>query len=380
MIKKICVLTSRYPSASDPVYSFVGTLIEAIADMGVECHVISPVSHIEKQHKAVTRIERTAQGSEIYVYCPRFFMFPNRNVLGFRTYKLTVWSMWSSIRRVFRRNVRYCDAIYSHFIDSGVNAAWLKKKTGIPAFMAVGESNVTMRKLTYEVFRDVLYDGLNGVISVSSQLKNDLFDNDIISKETPIIVAPNGIDTDLFKPLDKDSCRSELGISSEDFVISFVGAFIKRKGIDKLQSVLKMHPSWKCILIGSGDIKIELDDNQVLFSGRISHDRIPQYISASDVFVLPTEAEGCCNAIIEAMGCGLPVVSSNKSFNDDILNEGCSIRVNTDSVGELDEALTKLYDDCVMRQRLSEGALETGSSLSIKNRAKRILSFMEEHL
>ncbi len=66
---------------------------------------------------------------------------------------------------------------------------------------------------------------------------------------------------------------------------------------------------------------------------------IPNYICASDVFVLPTTAEGCCNAIIEAMGCGLPIVSSDRAFNYDILNEENSILVDPESVDEIDNAI-----------------------------------------
>lgn len=380
MLKKICIISARYPSKSDPVYSFVGTLVEAFADRGVECHVISPVSNIEKKHKAESRIERTANGAEINVYCPRYTMFPNRNIFGFKTYRLTVRSMWSAIFKTYNKHIKNCDAIYSHFIDSGVNAAWLKKKVGIPAFMAVGESNITMRKLTYEVFHDLLFDGLDGVITVSTQLKYDLSNYKIISQNTPVLIAPNGIDTDLFKPLDKKLCRENFGIKDDDYVVSFVGAYIKRKGFDKLQAVIKRHPDWKCILIGAGEIGIELNSDQIIFSGRIPHDEIPKYLSAADVFVLPTEAEGCCNAIIEAMGCALPVVSSDKSFNDDILDDNSSIRINVDSIDELDNALIKLYEDKDLRKKLSFGAGQTGSNLSIDNRANRILSFIEANI
>lgn len=377
MIKKLCVLTTYYPQEKDPVYAFVGTLIEAMADAGVECHVISPVSYIEKKHKAEARIERTAKGAEIHVYCPRYILFPSRDIFGYQTYRLTVSSLWSAIYKTYKKHVGSCDALYSHFIDAGVNAAWLKKKTGVPAFMAVGESNITMHKLTYEVFRDVLYDGLDGVIAVSSQLRNDLRKNDIVSSTTPVIVAPNGIDTDLFRPMDKKVCREKIGASDKDYIISFVGAFIKRKGFDKLQEAIKKHSSWKCILLGAGEIKVELKEEQVLFNGRVPHDCIPQYIAASDIFVLPTQAEGCCNAIIEAMGCGLPIVSSDRSFNDDILDESCSARIDPDSVDDIERTIEMLEKNITMRRKLAEGAYKKGTELSISNRARKILDFME---
>jgi len=378
MIKKLCVLTTYYPQENDPIYSFVGTLIEAIADMGIECHVISPVSYIENKHKAITRIEKTKNGAEIHVYCPRYTVYPSRKILGFQTYRLTVKSLWSAIYRTFKSNVGNCDAIYSHFIDSGVNAAWLKMKTGIPAFMAVGESNITMRELTYTVFHNILHDGLNGVITVSSQLKMDLLQYDIISKETPILVSPNGINTEIFKPLDKAQARVKLGAKNDDYIISFVGAFITRKGFDKLQIIMNKHPDWKCIFIGSGDIPVQLINDQLLFSGRIPHEQIPEYISASDVFVLPTQAEGCCNAIVESLGCGLPVISSDRSFNDDIIDETCSIRVDPNSIDEIENAIIRIKNDDDLRMHLANGAIKKGQDLSIVRRARKILEFMEK--
>ena len=377
MIKKLCVLTTYYPQENDPIYSFVGTLIESIAEMGIECHVISPVSYIEKKHKAVSRIEKTKNGHEIHVYCPRYMIYPSRNILGFQTYRLTLSSLWRAVGRTFRSEVKDCDAIYSHFIDAGANAAWLKMKTGIPAFMAVGESNITMHELTYTVCRKILYNGLDGVICVSSQTEKDLSDFDVVSSSIPKIVAPNGIDTAVFRPAGKEDLRLKIGGKKDDFIVSFVGAYISRKGFGKLQEAMKRHPSWKGVFVGNGEIEIELDDSQVLFSGRIPHDQIPDIINASDVFVLPTQAEGCCNAIIEALGCGLPVISSDRSFNDDILDESCSLRVDPDNVDEIENAILKLENDPDLRRSLAEGACKKGKSLSIEERADTILAFME---
>ncbi len=380
MIKKIFVISAYYPSSTDPIYAFVGTLIETFADMGVECHVVSPVSELEKKHKAVSRVETTRAGAKIHVYCPRYLIFPARKIGSFHTYKLTLNSYFRAVRRVFRKHVGSCDAIYSHFINSGVAAAWLKKKTGIPAFMAVGESNITNRKLSYGLFKDILYEGLNGVITVSSPLVSDLREHDVVSAETPVITAPNAIDTGMFTRLDRQSCRDSLQIQDSDYVIAFVGGFIKRKGFDKLLEIIKRHPAWKCILIGTGDIQADLPEDQIIHCSRVDHEKIPPYLCAADVFVLPTQEEGCCNAIIEALGCGLPVISSDRSFNDDILDETCSIRVDPDNPDEIEDACVLLENDSELRQKLSDGAYTRGQQMSIENRAKKILSFMENNL
>jgi len=377
MLKKLCIISSYYPSESDPFYSFVGTLVSAIADSGVECHVISPVSNMEKAHRAVSREEVTPHGATIHVYCPSYIIYPSRNILGFQTYRLTVFSKRKAIKDTYDKYIKDCDAIYSHFIDSGVYAAWLSKCTGIPAFVAVGESNITNKELSYTIYKRELHEHLRGVITVSSQLKDDVIKQDIFSNKTPIEVFPNGIDTDLFKPLDKDECRKKIGVAKDDFVVSFVGGFIKRKGFDKLQEVIKLHPDWKCILIGTGDVPVTLPPEQIVYCGRVAHENIPEYLSAADVFVLPTLAEGCCNAIVEAMGCGLPIVSSNRSFNDDILQSSYSIRVNPESIDEINGALMELEHSIQKRKIMSEESAKAGRYFSIRNRSNNILQFME---
>lgn len=380
MIKKLCVVSAYYPSENDPHYAFVGTLISAIADQGIECHVISPVSNMEKQHRAESRVETTPNGAKIHVYCPSYTVFPNRRVFGFETYRFTVSSKQRAIRKAFEEYVHDCDAIYSHFIDSGVHAALLSKKTGVPAFVAIGESNITNNQLSYSLYRSELHKYIKGVISVSSELKRQATKLGLFSAETPVEVFPNSIDTDLFKPMDKAEQRRNLGLSDTDFVVSFVGGFIERKGFDKVQQVIARHPDWKCILIGGGDIPLTVSKEQIAFAGRISHDRIPAYLCASDVFVLPTKAEGCCNAIVEAMGCGLPIVSSDRGFNYDILNRDYAILVDPENIDEIERALMTYAADPQLRKEHAEKSLRTGMTLSIENRAKSIVSFMESKL
>ena len=93
----------------------------------------------------------------------------------------------------------------------------------------------------------------------------------------------------------------------------------------------------KSIFIGSGEQTPEIDG--ILFCGKLPHDQIVHYLNAADVFVLPTLAEGCSNAIIEAMACGLPIISSDLPFNDDILDAENSIRVNSLDVESIAEAI-----------------------------------------
>ena len=110
------------------------------------------------------------------------------------------------------------------------------------------------------------------------------------------------------------------------------------------------------------------------------HREISKYLNAADVFVLPTLHEGCCNAIIEAMACGLPIISSNKSFNWDILDESNSLLIDPLNENEIFEAIKTLKVNKNQRMKLSQGALNKAKSLRIEERAKNILCFMEQKI
>jgi glycosyltransferase involved in cell wall biosynthesis len=94
--------------------------------------------------------------------------------------------------------------------------------------------------------------------------------------------------------------------------------------------------------------------------------------------VLPTLAEGCCNAIVEAICCGLPVISSDRKFNYDVLDESNSIMVDPLDVGAISQAIKELKDNPDLRDKLSKGALDKAKDLTISQRAKKIISFIKQ--
>ena len=380
MIKKLCVLSAFYPSAADPYYAFVGALVEAFADSGIECHVITPVPWFEKAHPAQTREERTVNGAVVKVYCPRCCVYPYRKIGGLNTFKLTARSRYNAIRRAYKRYVGDCDAIYSHFIaNAGIYAAMLGKEFRKPTFMALGESALEKSAFAYDPYRSLLRNGFNGIVAVSSPLKEETRRLGLVSEDTPIEVFPNATDLDVFRPRDRAEARRALGLKDE-FVVGFVGGFIKRKGFGTLQRVIARHPDWKAILIGKGtEEPLILPPSQQAFVGRVEHTEIPRYLSAADVFALPTHAEGCCNAIVEALACGLPVVSSDRSFNDDLLTDDCSLRVDPTDESALERALVELSESGNKRASFAEAAFARAQNFSIENRAKNIVNFMERN-
>ena len=124
----------------------------------------------------------------------------------------------------------------------------------------------------------------------------------------------------------------------------------------------------------------DFDCPGIIHKGPLDHELIPQYMSCADIFVLPTQKEGCSNAVVEALAMGLPVISSDGPFNDDILDEHNSIRINPDDVDALTDAIRKLRDDKTLRKSMADYSHSRHEEYSIEGRAKRILGFINEQI
>jgi glycosyltransferase involved in cell wall biosynthesis len=386
-IKRICIISGGYPSEKRAINTFVDQLVCEFADMGMDCTVISPQSATNivlgrSERLPYYRERETLKGSVIRIYTPRFLSASTYRKGMINTAPLTLKSFTAAARRVFRslNGERRFDAVYGHFIfPSGMAASSIGGEYKVPAFLAYGENtNYTIDWLGAEKTRRNL--GLiKGVVSVSSANAQNLIRQDIV-KEEIIGIFPNSVNKDLFYPRDKRLMRRKYGFPEDAFIIAFVGRFVDIKGANRLSAAIDKLGAGKVksIFIGSGDAGPSCEG--ILLAGPQPHGNIPELLSASDVFVLPTLAEGCCNAIIEAMACGLPVISSDRDFNDDILDDACSIRIDPNSIAAVANAIELLRNDNALRGKLAEGALSKAKQLDIETRARNIINFMESKI
>ena len=379
-MKNILVVTPNYPIEGEPVYTFVKNLCDEFVRKGVSISILSPQSltSILIHHKR--RRPRVwcdnFDGYQVVVYQPYTITFP------YRFWKLYNYMGRLSAMRFLKKNKIETDACYCHFYRSAYLVLPYVKKHKTPLFVATGEGALLNLK---DILRQPAYmemnKYLNGVICVSSNNKNISEEIGIV-KNVDCLVAPNAIDDDLYCKKDKITLRQQYGFNQDDFIVAFVGAFNNRKGTQRVSNAIDKVGDVKSFFIGApgeGEA-IEPSCEGILFKGKLPHEKIPDYLNMADVFVLPTLNEGCCNAIVEALACGLPVISSNLPFNYDVLNETNSIMIDPNNVEEIAEAIRELKNNKEKRQQLSEGALRMGQELTIDRRAQRILDFMESHI
>lgn len=376
----ICVISSSYPNENGIGNTFVEQLVNAMTRLGHRCIVISPLNTFGnklaseyKEHE----VKILEEGQTVDVYRPRIW---NRNfpLLSISTSRFLAQR---AIERTIRKYNLEFDVFYCHFFASGILAWHYAHKHGIPLFVATGESKIVQNlqkpcfSFTWEKFKN----DTKGVVCVSSKNMEECIERGYAAKEK-CKVFPNGANLDLFKPLDRIKCRQQIGLKEDDFLLITVGEFSDRKGQNRIIKAVDIlsDKTIKTCFIGAGETIADRD--YVFYKGKISHNDLPIYINAADVFVLPTLREGCCNAIVEALACGLPVVSSDRKFNYDILDESNSIMVDPEDVNQIAAAIKQLRDDEKKREFLSKGALEKSQSLSIKQRASNILSFIQENM
>lgn len=213
-----------------------------------------------------------------------------------------------------------------------------------------------------------------------------------------ITVIPNGIDTDFFDSIVPDpNLRKSLNISPSDFVIISVANLHPNKGhrslleafeqlhLNNNKAITTIKPcSLKLLIVGDGTERKNLEQQiasyhskeNILFLGRRTD--VPELLTISDCFVLPTLFEGMSNAIMEAMAAGLPVITTNIPENRIlILHEKNGILTKIADTKEIAQSISLLKKDAKKRSGLAHNARQSiHDNFSIKNTVKQWKKFL----
>jgi teichuronic acid biosynthesis glycosyltransferase TuaC len=178
------------------------------------------------------------------------------------------------------------------------------------------------------------------------------------------------VDTMKFAPIPRADARAVFDLPADARVLLTVGGLVERKGFHRviacIPELLHEFPTLQYIAVGAGGpegdysatlhrLVAELGVGQhVRFLGSLPPERVAHAISAADVFVLATSNEGSANVLLEALACGVPVVTTDVGGNRAIVcreNLGTVVPFGDDSAlyAALRAALQRQWDPAVLR-------------------------------
>jgi glycosyltransferase involved in cell wall biosynthesis len=284
------------------------------------------------------------------------------------------------------------DLIYVHHAyfqaDAAVLAGIIRRRPVLVKVAASGELGeiARMQRLGWATATQLI--GLRRATRVqatSAEIEQEVLSVGV--KRDRILSMPNGVDTSAFRPAspsEKRGARERLGLPGDGLITLFVGRLARHKGVNDLLGVWQRlhHNDSVLVFVGSAATMDPVDPLQS--SERVIvrdwSDDILQYYHAADIFVLPSYVEGMSNAMLEAMACGLAVISTRIGAAELVLEGGVSgLLITAGESRQLESALCQLIAAPATRVQLGEKArARIEARFSLQSVVSRIESLTAE--
>ncbi|MFB3922085.1 MAG: glycosyltransferase [Terriglobia bacterium] len=316
----VLVVTNLWPSDADPGYgSFVQAQAESLRDFGVDYDLV------------------------------------------FIDGRRSRWNYFRAIRELRSRLKHYrYDLIHAHFGLSGWVARCQWRVPVVVSFMGddvLGRPTRSGRITLYGRFLQasgwILARLVQGVIVKSREMKARL------GLESARVI-PNGVDLNLFRPVNQAEARQALGLDLEKkFVLFPYDRLEARKRFDLIESAVNQ-------------ARREVPELEILLARGVPRARMPLYYNAADVLVLASLFEGSPNAVKEAMAVNLPVVAVEVGDVRDLIGptEGCFL-VPRDAAS----IATRIVEVC--RRGIRTDGRDWISRLSMESVAQQIIGLYQ---
>jgi len=373
---RLAVVTANYPSPADPARgAFVATFVGQISRTE-DVTVIAPERIRFLPRRKPNGRQRPDEGPA-RVLRPLYPSWSDKVLPGgFSTFRLTQRSFRRAAVRA-SRDLPRPDIVHGHFLfPAGTSALALAESWGVPATVAVGESRPTYYELHLglELMRS-LAQRFAGLVCVSERNRDYVVERLGVQPDR-VLLLRNAADTTRFYPRDREEMRRRFGLPQERPIVAFTGGFNESKGPLRVLEAIRRLPEAGAVFLGSGPLRPS--GRQVLFAGDVAHEAVPDWLSAADVFVLPTKAEGSSNAVAEAMACGLPVVTSDIPSMRTMVGEDAGLLVAPNDVNAMASAVAEIFGDMDRRTAMASAALRRARSYTLADRVKLIAQWFRE--
>jgi len=321
---KVLTVTTLYPSAIQPSHGiFVENRIRRLVDTGaVRLQVVAPVpwfpfhNEIFGRYARYAKTPRIENRHDIPIRHPRYVSIPK---VGMIAAPLLLGAALLHEIRALKRGGHTFDVIDAHyFYPDGVAAVWVGRRLGLPVVITARGTDLNDYVARFPLVRRMIRgaaEKAEGLITVCQALKDTLVELGI--PYSRIRVLRNGVDLELFRPMERSEIRRRLKLLRPTLVS--VGHLIPRKGHDVAIRSLSDLPEVELLIVGDGPERHRLGElanksgvgGRTRFLGQLHHTELATIYNAADALILASSREGWANVLLEAMACGTAVVASN---------------------------------------------------------------------
>lgn len=279
--------------------------------------------------------------------------------------------------------VKWADIIHLHFCDDFINYPTFFKKVKKPIVWTLHDIGIGYGGFHYKndhkrllpYFRQIENEFLNikrtallkaekvHIVSLSQEMFDFCHSIDYL-KNKMFFIIPNGVDTSLFRLLDRNDCRKELCMPTDKTILLFVAEYVqtKSKGLDLLKesfAAIDNNNLFLCIVGNYPEGMPQKDEVNTRYFGKVNDvNTLSKIYSSADYLVMPSTQEVCPQAPLEAMSCGTPVVVFPTGAMKDYVHEEQGVVCSSCTVSALkdglDKAMNNTYDRIKLREYVSD--------------------------
>lgn len=327
---KIALLSEKYTPDIGGLAISTKRLADLLASAGHDVHVFSPSSNLPASEK------RTLNSNGV-------------SVTRFGAHKRVDDTLVDWFELIIEEHSREpFDLIQAYFLpQAGFVGTYAGKYLNIPSVVSIRGNDIERATFDPSKFSHVMYalQNASAVTTNASVLAKKA--KAFIDRE--VFIIPNGIDTECFKPLERNEMLAEAlslesrsllrneqqqAVALQNKVMGFVGELREKKGLQTLLSAyaqVNKKQTTTLLIVGEvrqGDDKKFFDDfitsnsnSHIIVTGIIPHKDLPSYYSLIDVFVHPSLRDGMPNAVLEAMACEKTVIATPVGGMTDVIED-----------------------------------------------------------
>jgi glycosyltransferase involved in cell wall biosynthesis len=299
------------------------------------------------------------------------------------------------IRNRERYDVIHCQQMFGPAMV-GLLAKKLLRKPVLVRVTLTGETGEVshVRRMALAGLRMRLLQGVDRWVALTTEMKSEISTLGVDPKRIVIIQNSTLLPAKAaFEPGVRAHYRALLGLDYSR-IAAFTGRVSHEKGLDVLLHAWKLlqpkFPEAHLLLLGEGglfrNVETELRalshdlglESVVHFLGHV--DNVTDYLLASDLFILPTRAEGMSNALVEAMAAGTAIITTDIPANRDLIEDGENgLLVPPEDAQALAAAIERLWESPDLAEQLSAAAREKAeTNLSLSTSTSKYLGLYED--